>query len=431
MNQNIKQKSEYCLNCKLKPCSLKGCPLNNDIPEFIKQIKEEKYEEAFDTLSNTTVLSAICGRICPHKKQCQGSCVRGIKDIPVSIGELESFIGDYSITNDLKILQELKDSNSDIKVAIVGGGPAGLTCGAFLAKQGVQVTIFERYDYLGGLLMYGIPDFRLSKDIVKNSIQKVLDLGIQVKYNQQLGGNLKLDYLIENYDYVVLAFGANCSSKMGVEGENLDGVYGGNELLETSNYPNFEGKTVIINGGGNVAMDTARTIKRLGAKNVKIVYRRAKEQMPAEEKEVADAEKEGIEILFQNNIVKINGRKKVESVELIKTELIKKEGDTRLSPINIKGSNYVIQADYVVMALGSETDRFVQNLGLELDKWNNIIINEKYQTSNPKIYAGGDIIGKTKTVAWAARYGRNIAEEIVNDVRCNSVQINNLKMRKL
>ena len=417
MNQNIEQKSEYCLNCKLKPCSLKGCPLNNDIPSFIKQVKEERYEDAFDTLSNTTVLSAICGRICPHKKQCQGSCVRGIKDIPVSIGELESFIGDYSITNDLKILKEIGNSNFNIKVAIVGGGPAGLTCGAFLAKHGVQVTIFERYDYLGGLLMYGIPDFRLSKDIVKKSIQKVLDLGIQVKYNYQLGENLKLEYLTENYDYVVLAFGANCSSKMGVEGEDLDGVYGGNELLENRNFPNFTGKTVIINGGGNVAMDTARTIKRLGAKNVKIVYRRAKEQMPAEEKEVADAEKEGIEILFQNNIVKINGSKKVENVELIKTELIKKEGDTRLSPINIKGSNYAIQADYVVMALGSETDRFVQNLGLELDKWKNIKINEKYQTSNPKIYAGGDVIGKMKTVAWAARYGRDIAEEIVNEVR--------------
>ena len=248
MNQNIKQKSEYCLNCKLKPCSLRGCPLNNDIPSFIKQVKEERYEDAFDTLSNTTVLSAICGRICPHKKQCQGSCVRGIKDIPVSIGELESFIGDYSITNDLKILKEIGNSKFNIKVAIVGGGPAGLTCGAFLAKHGVQVTIFERYNYLGGLLMYGIPDFRLSKDIVKKSIQKVLDLGIQVKYNHQLGENLKLEYLTENYDYVVLAFGANCSSKMGVEGEDLDGVYGGNELLETGNYPNFEGKTVIING---------------------------------------------------------------------------------------------------------------------------------------------------------------------------------------
>ena len=416
MNQNIKQKSEYCLNCKLKPCSLKGCPLNNDIPEFIKQIREEKYEKAFETLSDTTVLSSICGRICPHKKQCEGSCVRGIKGEPVSIGELEAFIGDYAIKNNLKISKINDFLKQTIKVAIVGGGPTGLTCGAFLAKQGVQVTIYERYDFLGGLLMYGIPDFRLSKDVVKNTIQNILDLGIEVIYNQKLGENLKLDYLTENYDYVVLAFGANISSKMGIEGEELKGVYGGNELLENKNFPNCEGKTVIVNGGGNVAMDTARTVKRLGAKSVKIVYRRAKEQMPAEEKEVLDAEKEGIEILFQNNIVKINGKEKVESVELIKTELIKKEGDTRLSPVNIKGSNYIIDADYVVMALGSKTDDFVGNLELELDSKNNIKINENYQTSNSKIYAGGDVRGGMKTVAWAARDGRNIAEEIFNEV---------------
>ena len=417
MNQNIKQKSEYCLNCKIKPCSLKGCPLNNDIPEFIKQIKEEKYEKAFETLSNTTVLSSICGRICPHKKQCEGSCVRGIKGEPVSIGELESFIGDYAIKNSLKISKTKNLLKPTIKVAIVGGGPTGLTCGAFLAKQGVQVTIYERYDFLGGLLMYGIPDFRLSKDIVENTIQNILDLGIEVKYNQKLGENLKLDYLTKNYHYVVLAFGANVSSKMGIEGEELKGVYGGNELLENKNHPSYEGKTVIVNGGGNVAMDTARTVKRLGAKSVKIVYRRAKEQMPAEEKEVLDAEKEGIEILFQNNIVKINGKERVESVELIKTELIKTEGDTRLSPVNIEGSNYIVDADYVVMALGSKTDNFVENLGLELDSKNNIKINENYQTSNSKIYAGGDVRGGMKTVAWAARDGRNIAEEIFNDVR--------------
>ncbi len=412
--QNIKQKSEYCLNCKLKPCSLKGCPLNNNIPEFIKNIKEEKYQEAFEILSNTTVLSSICGRICPHKKQCEGSCVRGIKGNSVNIGELEAFVGDYAIENNLKILKTNK--KMQVKVAIVGGGPAGLTCGAFLAKQGVQVTIYERYEFLGGLLMYGIPDFRLSKDIVKNTINKILELGIEVKYNQKLGENLKLDYLTKNYNYVVLTCGANISTKMGIQGEELSGVYGGNELLEKRNYPNYEGKTVIVNGGGNVAMDTARTVKRLGAKHVKIVYRRAKEQMPAEEKEILDAEKEGIEILFQNNIVKINGTEKVESIELIKTELVKKEGDTRLSPVNIEGSNYNIKADYVIMALGSKTDNFVKDLGLELDKRGNININEKYQTSNSKIFAGGDVRGGMKTVAWAARDGRNIAEEIINKI---------------
>ena len=419
MNHNIKQKSEICLNCKLKPCSLKGCPLNNDIPTFINQIKEEKYEEAYQTLSKTTVLPAICGRICPHQKQCEGSCVRGIKGNSVSIGELESFIGDYGIKNNLKNLQkkyEVEKNKTNKKVAIVGGGPAGLTCSAFLAREGINVTIFERYNFLGGLLRYGIPEFRLSPNIVKDTIQNILDLGVEVKYNQKLGENLKLEYLIENFDYIVLTFGANVSTKMGIKGENLEGVYGGNELLENKKHPDYKGKTIIINGGGNVAMDTARTVKRLGAKNVKIVYRRSREQMPAETKEIQDAENEGIEILFQNNIIKINGEKNVESVELIKTKLIQKDGETRLSPVNLEGSNYEIKADYVIMAIGSETDKFVQDLGLELDKWNNIKINDKYQTSNPKIYAGGDVIGNKKTVAWAARYGRDIAENILNEI---------------
>ena len=419
MNHNIKQKSEICLNCKLKPCSLKGCPLNNDIPTFINQIKEEKYEEAYQTLSKTTVLPAICGRICPHQKQCEGSCVRGIKGNPVSIGELESFIGDYGIKNNLKNLQkkhEVEKNKTNKKVAIVGGGPAGLTCSAFLAREGINVTIFERYNFLGGLLRYGIPEFRLSPNIVKDTIQNILDLGVEVKYNQKLGENLKLEYLIENFDYIVLTFGANVSTKMGIKGENLEGVYGGNELLENKKHSDYKGKTIIINGGGNVAMDTARTVKRLGAKNVKIVYRRSREQMPAETKEIQDAENEGIEILFQNNIIKINGEKNVESVELIKTKLIQKDGETRLSPVNLEGSNYEIKADYVIMAIGSETDKFVQDLGLELDKWNNIKINDKYQTSNQKIYAGGDVIGNKKTVAWAARYGRDIAENILNEI---------------
>lgn len=416
MNQEIKEKSNYCLNCKMKPCANKGCPLGNDIPEFIKQIKEENYEEAYHILTNTTVLQAVCGRICPHKKQCQGVCVRGIKGEPVSIGDLEAFVGDYAIQNNLQIPKEEEKNLSNKKVAIVGGGPSGLTCAAFLAKKGVKVTIYERYDFLGGLLMYGIPEFRLSKDIVQNTIQKILNLGIEVKYHQKLGNNLNLEDLTNHFDYVYLAFGANCSSKMGIEGEDLEGVYGGNELLELKKHPDYKGKTVLVNGGGNVAIDTARTVKRMGAKKVLIVYRRAKEQMPAEEKEVLDAEKEGIEILFQHNMVKITGNKKVEGVEVIKTKLIQKEGETRLSPVNIQGSNYVINADYVIMALGSKTDEFVKKLGLELTPRNYIKIDENYKTSNPKVFAGGDVAGEKGTVAWAARNGRNVANEIVAQI---------------
>lgn len=416
MKKNIKEKAEYCLNCKLKPCSEKGCPLNNNIPAFIEQVKKENYEEAYKILNNTTVLQAICGRICPHKKQCEGSCVRGIKGEPVKIGELEAFVGDYGIEHNIKIEKNIDGKLLEKKVAIVGGGPAGLTCAAFLAKKGIKVTIFEKYNFLGGLLIYGIPDFRLSKEIVKNTIQKILDLGIEVIYNKKLGENLTLEELQKNYDRIFLAFGANVSTKMGITGENLEGVYGANELLEYGNHPDYKDKTVLVNGGGNVAMDVARTIKRKGAKKVIIVYRRSLEEMPAEKKEIEDSKKEGIEILFKNNIVKINGNKKVKNVELIKTELIKKEGEERLSPVNIKGSNYILDADYVIMALGSKPEDFVKKLGLELTSNNYIKVDEKYKTSNPKIYAGGDIAGNIKTVAWAARAGREVAENILKEL---------------
>ena len=416
MKKEVNEKAEYCLNCKLKPCSLKGCPLNNEIPAFIEKVKQENFEEAYKVLDKTTVLQSICGRICPHKKQCEGSCVRGIKGNSVEIGKLEILVGDYGIEYNLKIEKNINEKFLEKKVAIVGGGPAGLTCAAFLAKKGIKVTIFERYDFLGGLLMYGIPDFRLSKEIVKNTIQKILDLGIEVKYNKKLGENLNLEDLCQNYDKVFLAFGANVSTKMGITGENLNGVYGANELLEYGNHPAYKDKTILVNGGGNVAMDVARTIKRKGAKRVIIVYRRSLEEMPAEKKEIEDSKKEGIEILFKNNIVKINGTEKVESVELIKTELIKKEGEERLSPVNIEGSNYILDADYVIMALGSKPEDFVKKLGLELTKNNYIKIDEKYKTSNPKIYAGGDIAGNIKTVAWAARAGREVAQNIISEL---------------
>ena len=407
----IKEKADYCLNCKAKPCSTKGCPLNNNIPTFINEIKEGNIENAFQILTETTVLPAICGRICPHYKQCMGSCVRGIKGEPVKIGELEAFVGDRAIKEGYKIEKRNKCSK---KVAIIGGGPAGLTSAVFLAREGNDVTIYEKYNYLGGLLIHGIPDFRLPKEIVKQSIEKILELGIKVEYNKELGKNLDFDEL-ENYDNIILAYGANISSKLKIDGEDLQGVYGANELLEYNNHPNYEGKVVVVNGGGNVAMDTARTVKRLGAKRVIVTYRRAKEQMPAEEKEIQDAINEGIEFLFQHNIVRIIGKSKVEKIEVIKTKLIKKEGENRLSPVDIENSNYEINVDYVVTAIGSHPQEMINKLGLKTDRKGYIEVNEKGQTSNPKIYAIGDLAGNIATVAWAARSGRDVAK-IINKI---------------
>ena len=262
--EQIAEYTNYCLNCKVKPCQ-KGCPLENDIPNFIQSVKNNKIEEAFQTLIKTTVLGSLCGRICPHFKQCQGSCVRGIKGNPVSIGEVEAYVFDKAIEKGLKINKEINESLKGKKVAIIGSGPSSLTAAAFLAREGITVTIYEKQEKLGGILRYGIPSFRLGKEILDKTINIILELGIKVKTEQNLEENLFLSDLEKEYDAVFLGIGANKSSKMEIEGEELKGVYGGNELLEKGIHPNYTGKKVAVIGGGNVAMDTARTIKRMGA----------------------------------------------------------------------------------------------------------------------------------------------------------------------
>ena len=264
--------------------------------------------------------------------------------------------------------------------------------------------------------MFGIPEFRLPKKIVESTVKDILDLGIKVEYNKELGKNLELKDLENKYDAIFLGIGANCSSKMGIDGENLKGVYGGNELLEYNLHPDYKEKKVIVVGGGNVAMDCARTIKKMGAKEVTIVYRRAEEQMPAEKKEIMEAKNEGIKFEFQNNVVKIIGNDCVEKAELIKTKLVQKENEDRLVPVNIENSNYEIDVDYIVMALGSKPQEYVKKFDLELNKWGNIQIDEEYRTSNKKIFAGGDLAGVKGTVAFAAMSGREAAKSIIKNL---------------
>ena len=411
----FKEKVDYCLGCINKNCK-EGCPLSNDITQSIKYAKYGDLELAYKEFSKTSFLSSICGRICPHTKQCQGKCVRGIKGEAVDIGYIESVVGDYGLDNNIPFESVEDKEIISKKVAVIGSGPCGITCAAKLKQLGVEIVdIYDKKSYLGGLLIHGIPEFRLPKKIVEKTYEKIIDLGINVHMNTELGRDISLDELREQYDAVFIAIGSNISTFMGIEGETLKGVYGGNELLEFKDFPDFSGKTVMVNGGGNVAMDVSRTIKRLGAKDVYVIYRRAEEQMPAEKKEIKEAKEEGIKFLFQNNIVRIIGNEKVEKIECIKTELVDK-GEGRLSPVNIEGSNYFVDVDYLVMAIGSKMEEGIVD-SVEKNEWGKIKIDEHYRTNIEKVYAAGDVAGVKSTVAWASFSGREAARNIYEDLK--------------
>ena len=417
---NLSEERNYCLDCNNKPC-IKGCPLENDIPKYIKS----DYKEAFEILCETTVMPAVCGRICASSEQCKKGCTRAIKGDAVKISEIETDIGDVSIKNNYKIPTTATNNNK--KVAIVGGGPAGLTAAAFLAKEGTNVTIYEKHKELGGLLNHGIPEFRLPKQVVEDTVNKILAIGnIEVEYNKELGENISIEELEQKYDYILLAFGANVSRKMEVTGEETKGVYGANEVLEYDLDLNIKDKVVAIIGGGNVSLDAARTIKKKGAKEVYILYRREEEQMPADKKEIKNAKDEGVEFVFKTNVIniiernnvnEIDGDTNIEYIECNKNKLEKNEKEERLAPVSIPGSNYTMKVDYLLKAIGSQTANYIHDLNLELDKSDYIKIDENYKTSNNKVYACGDLAGEKHRVVWAVRSGREAAKKILEEIK--------------
>lgn len=398
-----------CMNCVTKPCQI-GCPLNIDIPEFIKDFRNGNYEEAFKVLCKSTVLPSVCGRICPVDKQCQGSCAKKVSYDPVEIGKIESYIGDLALKNEWSLPKKTKKNG---KVAVIGSGPSGLTCAAFLAENGYQVTIYEKHDYLGGLLYHGIPKFRLDRELVQKMIKQILDLGINVKTNVSLGKDISLEELEKEYDAVFLGLGANLSKMMGLKGETLRGVYGANELLENLVHPDYTGRNVVVIGGGGVSIDMARTAIRMGAKEVGVIYRRSRNEMSAEMDDIKQAKKEKIKFLFQTNVIGINGEEEVKSIECVKTSL-----DKDKKAINVEGSNFTIDTDYVIMAVGSRADSdLLEKLKLDVKENGYLMVNTNNQTSNPKIFAAGDLTGAKSTVAWACRNGRDTAYSIMNFIK--------------
>lgn len=401
----VKIAASKCETCVTKPCQI-GCPLNIDIPEFIRNVKNNDYGGAFNVLCKSTVLPAVCGKICPVDKQCQGSCAKKVSYDPVEIGKIESYVGDLAVENGWKFPRKSKKNK---KVAVIGSGPSGLTCAGFLAEDGYQVTIYEKHEYLGGLLYHGIPKFRLDKELVSKVIKQILDLGIEVKTNVSLGKDISLKKLEKEYDAVFLGLGANVSKMMGLSGEELNGVYGANELLENLVQVDYTSKKVVVIGGGGVSIDMARTAIKEGASEVGIIYRRSRSEMSAEMNDIKAAKKEGIKFLFQTNVINILGEDKVSGIECVKTTL-----DKDKKAINVEGSNFVIDTDVVIMAVGSRADsELLESLKLDVRDNGYLMVSSNNQTSNPKIFAAGDLTGAKSTVAWACRNGRDTADSIM------------------
>ena len=420
--------AQRCLNCP-KPRCVEGCPVNVEIPKFIKAVAEENFAEAIKILKRKNSLPAVCGRVCPQENQCESKCVLGIKGEPVAIGRLERFVADYARQNVLDAVETGDIAPKGKKVAIVGSGPSGSTAAGDLAKLGYEVTLYEAFHVAGGVLMYGIPQFRLPKEIVQHEIQALKDLGVKIVVNAVIGRTFTIKELMEEegFDAVYVGTGAGLPYFMDIDGENLNGVYSANEFLTRVNLmkayqfpkvatPVYCGKKAAIVGAGNVAMDAARTAKRLGAEHVYIVYRRGEDEMPARKEEIHHAKEEGIELRLLNNPVRILGDEKgwVSGLECIKMELGEPDASGRRSPVEVKGSEYVLDVDMVVMAIGQGPNPLVKQTTpeLEVNKRGNIVANEVGATSIPGVFAGGDIVTGAATVISAMGAGKRAAAAI-------------------
>ena len=422
-----------CLGCKNMPC-VTACPVNIRIPEFIAKIRECDFEGAYRIISDSSSLPAVCGRVCPQEKQCESKCVRGIKGESVGIGRLERFVADWHNANTTPVSQNIEKNGK--RVAIIGSGPAGLTCAGDLARLGYGVTVFEALHTAGGVLVYGIPEFRLPKAIVEREVENLRALGVEISTNVVIGKTLTVDELFDmGYNAVFVASGAGLPNFMGIPGESYKGVYSANEFLTRSNLmkayktgsatPIMKGGRVAVVGGGNVAMDAARTALRLGAEKVYIVYRRSMEELPARREEVEHAIEEGIEFLLLNNPVEILGYENKENprdpkngfvtgMKCIKMELGEPDERGRRRPIEIEGSEYVLPLDTVIMSIGTSPNPLIKTTtpGLNVNGRGGIIIGDGGETSLDGVYAGGDVVTGAATVISAMGAGKTAAKSI-------------------
>ena len=417
--------AQRCLNCKNKPCQ-SGCPVQIDIPEFISLVAKGEFEAAYQSIAKSSSLPAVCGRVCPQESQCEGKCIRGVKGEPVAIGRLERFVADWH--NENVTAAPAKPESNGHKVAVIGSGPSGLTCAGDLAKKGYDVTVFEALHLAGGVLVYGIPEFRLPKAIVQKEIDGLKALGVKIETNMVIGKVLSIDELMTDYGFesVFIGSGAGLPRFMNIPGENLKGVYSANEFLtrvnlmkaykDDSTTPIKENKRVAVVGGGNVAMDAARSAKRLGAEEVYIVYRRSLEELPARREEVEHAMEEGIIFKLLTNPVEIlaDENKFVGGIKCVEMELGEPDESGRRRPQVKEGSEFVIDVDCVIMSIGTSPNPLIKSTteGLDTQRWGGIIADDNGLTSREGVYAGGDAVTGAATVILAMGAGKTAAAAI-------------------